>query len=44
MIIRIVYAKISLTNGEDLSLFKRKIISKEEVREITATMLVDTGS
>jgi clan AA aspartic protease len=40
----IVYAKISLTNGEDLSLFKRNIISKDEVREITATMVVDTGS
>ncbi len=40
----LVYAEIKLINGEDLILAKRSIIGKEEVKEMTVTALVDTGS
>jgi clan AA aspartic protease len=40
----LVYAEITLINGEDRMLAKRNIIGKEEVKEITLKMLVDTGA
>ena len=38
----LVYADITLINGEDKILAKRDIIGKEEIKEITLKMLVDT--
>jgi clan AA aspartic protease len=40
----LVYAEIKLINGEDITLAKRHIIGKEEIREMTINMLVDSGS
>ena len=40
----LVYAEITLISGEDLILAKRNIIGEEEVKQITVSMLVDTGS
>jgi len=40
----LVYAEITLINGEDLTLAKRHIIGKEEIKKMTFNMLVDTGS
>ena len=40
----LVYADITLINGEDLVLAKRNIIGQEEVKEMQISMLVDTGS
>ncbi|MCW3108619.1 MAG: hypothetical protein JWQ09_3125 [Segetibacter sp.] len=40
----VVYADITLINGEDLVLAKRNIIGEEEVKQMTVSMLVDTGS
>ncbi|MDB5249498.1 MAG: hypothetical protein JWQ40_3892 [Segetibacter sp.] len=40
----LVYADITLVNGEDLLLARRSIIGEEEVKEMNASMLVDTGS
>ena len=39
-----VYAEITLINSEDMILAKRNIIGKEEIKEITLKMLVDTGA
>ena len=39
----LVYAKITLINGEDLVLAKRHIIGVKEIKEMTINMLVDTG-
>jgi clan AA aspartic protease len=40
----LVYADITLINGEDVMLAKRNIIGKEEIKEMTIKMLVDTGA
>ena len=40
----LVYADITIVNGEDLVLAKRSIIGLEEVKQMTVNMLVDTGS
>ena len=39
----LVYAGITLISGEDLILAKRNIIGEEEIKQITVSMLVDTG-
>lgn len=40
----LVYAEIILINGEDITLAKRNIIGQEEIKQLTISMLVDTGS
>jgi hypothetical protein len=40
----LVYADITLINGEDLILAKRNIIGKEEIKRMTVTMLADSGA
>ncbi|MEO6453647.1 MAG: hypothetical protein ABIN97_06250 [Ginsengibacter sp.] len=40
----LVYADITLISGEDLILAKRNIIGEEEIKQMTISMLVDTGS
>jgi hypothetical protein len=40
----LVYAEIELINREDITLAKRHIIGEEEIKKMTVTMLVDTGS
>ena len=39
----LVYADITLINGEDLVLARRSIIGEEEVKEMTVSMWVNTG-
>lgn len=39
-----VYAEISLINGDDLALVRRNIIGEDEVKRMWVTALVDTGS
>ena len=38
----LVYAEITLINGEDLILAKRHIIGEEEIKQMTVSALVDT--
>ena len=40
----LVYADITLINGEDLILAKRHIIGEDEIKQMTVSMLVDTGA
>ena len=40
----LVYAEIELINGDDLALQRRHIIGEEEVKRMTVSALVDTGS
>src|SRR4051794_23644648 len=40
----LVYAEITLINGEDLVLAKRHIIGKEEIKQMNVNMLVDSGA
>lgn len=40
----LVYADITLINGEDLILAKRHIIGEEGVKKMTIKMLVDSGA
>ncbi len=40
----LVYAEITLINGEDMILAKRHIIGEDEIKKMNVTMLVDTGS
>ena len=40
----LVYADITLINGEDLILAKRNVIGEEEIKQMTVSMMVDTGS
>lgn len=40
----LIYAEITLINGEDLILAKRHIIGEEEVKQMNVNMLVDSGS
>jgi clan AA aspartic protease len=44
MIMGLVYADITLINGEDLILAKRHIIGEEEVKQMTVRMLADSGA
>jgi clan AA aspartic protease len=40
----LVYADITLVNGEDLILAKRNIIGKDEIKQMTVNMLADSGA
>lgn len=40
----LVYADITLINGEDLTLAKRNIIGEDEIKQMTVTMLADSGA
>ena len=40
----LVYADITLINGEDLILAKRHIIGEEEIKQMTVSMLADSGA
>jgi len=40
----LVYADITLINGEDNILAKRHIIGEDEVKQMTVSMLADSGS
>lgn len=40
----LVYADITLINGEDLILAKRSIIGEEEIKQMTVSMLADSGA
>lgn len=40
----LVYAEIELINGEDLALKRKHIIGEDEVKRMTVSALVDTGS
>ncbi|MBF0119160.1 MAG: clan AA aspartic protease [Desulfobacterales bacterium] len=40
----LVYADITLSNLEDISLFRRKYISEKEIRRIEVKSLVDSGA
>ena len=40
----LVYAEITLINGEDLILAKRNIIGEDEIRQMNVNMLVDSGA
>ena len=40
----LVYADITLINGEDLTLARKFIIGEEEIKQMTISMLVNTGS
>lgn len=40
----IIYADIELISGDDLALARRHIIGEDEIKRMTVSMLVDTGS
>lgn len=40
----LIYAEIELINGEDLALARRNIIGEQEVKRMTISALVDSGS
>ena len=40
----LIYAEITLINGEDMILAKRSFIGEEDIKKMTISMLVDTGS
>jgi clan AA aspartic protease len=40
----LVYADITLVNGEDLILANRNIIGKDEIKQMTVNMLADSGA
>lgn len=40
----LVYAEIELINGEDISLSRRNIIGEDEIKKMSVSALVDTGS
>ncbi len=40
----LIYADITLINGEDLMLAKRHINGKEEIKQMTVSMLADSGA
>jgi len=40
----LIYAQITLINGEDITLAKRHIIGEEEIKQMTISMLVDAGA
>lgn len=40
----LVYAKITLINGDDTALFRRGKIAEKEIRQVEVKMLVDSGA
>ncbi len=40
----LVYAEVTLINGDDMALSRRNIIGEEDVKKMNVTMLVDTGT
>jgi hypothetical protein len=40
----LTYAEITLINSEDIGLARRNIIGEEEIKQITVTMLADSGA
>ncbi len=44
LIMGLVYADITLINGDDLAMVRRYKIGEDEVRKMQVNMLVDTGS
>jgi clan AA aspartic protease len=40
----LVHAEIEIINGDDLSLTRRNLMDKDEVRRMTVSMLVDSGA
>src|SRR5438552_44470 len=40
----LIYADIEIINGEDIALARRHIIGEDEIRHMTISALVDTGS
>ena len=40
----LVYAEITLINGDDLALVRRGYMGEDEIKRMTVTALVDTGS
>ena len=40
----LTYAEITLINGDDLALAKRKFLPKSEVKQMTTSALVDSGA
>ena len=40
----LVYAEITLINAKDQVRFEENLIKKDQIRQITATMLVDSGA
>lgn len=40
----LIYAEITLVNGEDIALARRNVIGYEEIRQMTIPALVDTGA
>ncbi len=39
-----VYAEIKLINGGDIEMAKRHIIGEDEIKQMTVTMIVDSGA
>ncbi|MCC6290066.1 hypothetical protein DC498_10395 [Terrimonas sp.] len=40
----LVYAEIELINGDDLAMVRRKLMDEDDVKRMTVSALVDTGS
>jgi predicted aspartyl protease len=40
----LVYADIKITNCDDIALYKRKYLKKEQIRSISVTAMVDSGA
>ncbi len=40
----IIYADIELISGDDLALARRHVVGEDEIKRMTVSMLVDTGS
>jgi clan AA aspartic protease len=40
----LIYADIELLNGDDLALVRRNYMDKDDVKKMSVSMLVDTGS
>lgn len=40
----LIYAEVTIINGEDLVLARKHIIADDEIKQITVNMLVDTGA
>ena len=40
----LIYADITLINGEDITLAKRNIIGEDEIKQMQVSMLVDSGA
>ena len=40
----LIYAEITLINGEDMALARRHVIGEEEIKKITINAMVDSGA